>query len=238
MVSYEFMNRQLVWYGLTEFLLTLLPLIRSRRSSIRRLGQRVMGRFTRILRTMDQSRFPREYALDPSKDTPSSSFPGASFSSGSQPMSSNKNSGQPKKRGPYHNLPSKFCGICYQRLRPGFDHDLGLPSLEDPATDAGTSEADVPASEHTAPGVGPDGGIAAELEEAVIHIPGRGDCAQACQYCYHCLAQEVAKRATTVKEDLAVDEGLEEKERDEEDRIRGWSCLRCATEVWEVTRVT
>ncbi|KAG6911226.1 hypothetical protein DXG01_003093 [Tephrocybe rancida] len=84
-VSYEFMNRQMVWHAFTEFLLFLLPLVNAR--SIRR-------RISRI--TSAISPFTLLSSLSARSSTSSSDA---------------KNPG-PQKRGKYWSLPQDQCAIC------------------------------------------------------------------------------------------------------------------------------
>jgi len=87
-VSYEFMNRQMVWHAFTEFLLFLLPLLSAR--SIRR-------RINRIANYISPS-------------TILSSLTGKSNSSSSDAEPTTGNA--PQKRGKYWSLPQDQCAIC------------------------------------------------------------------------------------------------------------------------------
>ncbi|KAF8076535.1 peroxisomal biogenesis factor 2 [Lyophyllum atratum] len=87
-VSYEFMNRQMVWHAFTEFLLFLLPLLSAR--SIRR-------RINRIVNYISPS-------------TILSSLTGKSSSSPSDAKPTTGNT--PQKRGKYWSLPQDQCAIC------------------------------------------------------------------------------------------------------------------------------
>lgn len=160
-------------------------MLRSRRPALQRAGRRMVARIARLLRSLDGKRFPRDYNRLPSdKPTPS-----------------------PTPPGPYHSLPRKYCAICYQRLRPGVDHELGLPTLEDP-TLAPTQP----------------------LEGALLHVPARGNCADQCTYCYHCLAGVIAQQAIAAREDLQI------RSDDNDSPICGWPCLRCGHDIWQVSR--
>jgi peroxin-2 len=92
-VSYEFMNRQMVWHAFTEFLLFLLPLISAR--SIQR-------RLTRIFSNIQHHTSNSLSRLLPAK---THSILGISHSH-------HKQSNKPKKRGKYWSLPKDQCAIC------------------------------------------------------------------------------------------------------------------------------
>lgn len=179
-------------------------MLRSRRPAIKRTARRIIARVARLLRTLDGKRYPRDY--DDLRMSETSAGASSSIAKRSRPAPPN---------GPYHSLPEKYCAICYRRLRPGFDHDLGLPEIEDPAA------ASDPAPSN-------------DLEEAFVHVPAIGDCSGRCTYCYHCLAGEIARRAIEAREDLKIRENMQQDMED--DRIPGWKCLRCGDEVWKVSR--
>ncbi|KAF5363644.1 hypothetical protein D9756_000498 [Leucocoprinus leucothites] len=88
-ISYEFMNRQMVWHAFTEFLLFLLPLLHTR--TVRR-------RVYRILSFLNPSNLA---LLVPASIIPRIGFP-----------DSQKTSLTAKKRGKFWSLPVDQCAIC------------------------------------------------------------------------------------------------------------------------------
>ncbi|KAF9569335.1 hypothetical protein CPC08DRAFT_739223 [Agrocybe pediades] len=94
-VSYEFMNRQMVWHAFTEFLLFLLPLISAR--TIRRRFYRIASYLTPA--TLSSYPFIRNYLK---------LKPNAVAEKGSSTQS---------KRGKYWSLPQDQCAICVENAK-------------------------------------------------------------------------------------------------------------------------
>lgn len=84
-VSYEFMNRQMVWHAFTEFLLFLLPIINTR-TLRRRISRFLSGLDWRVI-------------------VPSSLIPDRLAAKGDRPQSY-------VRQGPYYRLPETDCAIC------------------------------------------------------------------------------------------------------------------------------
>ncbi|TBU32716.1 peroxisomal biogenesis factor 2 [Dichomitus squalens] len=121
-VSYEFMNRQMVWHAFTEFLLFLLPLINTR--AIRRQVSSLASRVTLV-------------SLLPA---PVRTLVGASASPEAQ-------SEKRTRRGKYWSLPSDHCAICADNASTNLnfsDPANALTSLSavSPYTTAGPSPPD------------------------------------------------------------------------------------------------
>ncbi len=122
-VSFEFLNRQLVWHAFTEFLLFLLPLVRPKRL-FRRLMKlpthpkllAVVWRFLplAISRRLgmkqdvaEETRFSREDVFDAVVKHIVGSRPG---------KKGDKAATSDSDMRPYHHLPEEVCAICYQRI--------------------------------------------------------------------------------------------------------------------------
>lgn len=125
-----------------------------------------------------------------------------------------------ERRGRLWKLPKETCAICYLRLRPTIDHQLGLPALQAPSGDAVDPQAVRELMHDTTHN---------ELDssETEVHLPTRTDCTDGCVYCYYCIAQELSA--------LAKEAGSEEEGR--RDKPREWKCLRCGEEVFACHRV-
>ncbi|KZT12767.1 peroxisomal biogenesis factor 2 [Laetiporus sulphureus 93-53] len=95
-VSYEYMNRQMVWHAFTEFLLFLLPLIN-----------------TRALR--------RWISISMSRLTPSSLLPGPVRSFVGLKAQDDAQTVQHTRRGPYWSLPEDQCAICVENASTNFN---------------------------------------------------------------------------------------------------------------------
>uniref|UniRef100_A0A8H7XXN4 RING-type E3 ubiquitin transferase (cysteine targeting) n=1 Tax=Psilocybe cubensis TaxID=181762 RepID=A0A8H7XXN4_PSICU len=99
-VSYEFMNRQMVWHAFTEFLLFLLPLINAR--TIRRRVYRLTSLLTPL------------YSISPFRSILQL-----------KPVS-NENSNSPLKRGKLWSIPQDQCAICFENAR--FNLNISEPT--------------------------------------------------------------------------------------------------------------
>ncbi|SNX81638.1 related to peroxisome assembly protein car1 [Melanopsichium pennsylvanicum] len=129
-VSFEFLNRQLVWHAFTEFLLFLLPLVRPKRL-FRRLVKlpthpkllalvykflpiAISRRLGMNQDAMGRTRFNRS---DVSMPVVKQIVGNGPKSSGNKDeKSSLKDIMRNERQGPYHHLPEDVCAICYQRL--------------------------------------------------------------------------------------------------------------------------
>ncbi|KAF9008941.1 Pex12 amino terminal region-domain-containing protein [Cyathus striatus] len=122
-VSYEFMNRQMVWHAFTEFLLFLIPLVNPQ------LIRRRLSRFAAYLSSSVFSHLSfRSFA-----------HIGANMPAKPKPTVS-------QKRGRYWSLPEDQCAICFDSA--SFNLDMSQPnnmftSLATP--NASSSENDIPA---------------------------------------------------------------------------------------------
>ncbi|KAI0068815.1 hypothetical protein BV25DRAFT_1792517 [Artomyces pyxidatus] len=95
-VSYEFMNRQMVWHAFTEFLIFLLPLLPHR--TLRRAVSTTLAAITHPLTTLPTLLPARAHSL----------LGLASPDSGSEDRR------VPQRRGIYWHLPENECAVCYE----------------------------------------------------------------------------------------------------------------------------
>ncbi|GAA5895807.1 hypothetical protein JCM5296_006672 [Sporobolomyces johnsonii] len=210
-VSFEYLNRQLVWEAFTEFLLFLMPLINLHRLRLR-LSKAVTSRAvnSKTLRAV-ASALPAPLA-----STLGLSSLAASSKASSDPSESRK--------GPLHFLPPSTCPICYS----SFNHlSAALPSssLADP-TDPSSSLLH---SSSTSSGP-------TASQDTTVKIPYVADCTDECRYCYYCVvgalarAEDEAEEAWLClrcggevkgvrREEVGEREAEEEEEEEEEKRI-------------------
>ncbi|OCH87915.1 peroxisomal biogenesis factor 2 [Obba rivulosa] len=116
-VSYEFMNRQMVWHAFTEFLLFLLPLIDTR--SLRR---RLSGFISRL-------------TLSSILPAPVRSFAGMSDKEGSSEASQTR-------RGRFWALPANACAICAENASTSLDLSNSANALASLSTAASYPSSD------------------------------------------------------------------------------------------------
>ncbi|KAN0063107.1 peroxisome assembly protein (Peroxin-2) [Thecaphora frezii] len=241
-VSFEFLNRQLVWHAFTEFLLFLLPLVKPRRL-LRRLMRlpthpRLLSLLLYILPmavssrlglsrdAQGRARFDRKTIVLPG-------FGGNASEKGKQPDT--------EGRGRYWTLPAACCAICFEKVEKAsgihanptqvgsgglsmgiptsdpLDPSSGLLAPNRSATTARGSGAQMRTlASSQSLGVSPDG---LAYADALVHTPYRAlPCG--CTYCYYCLASKL------------LSEEIEEELEDE----GGWECLRCRARIRQMER--
>jgi peroxin-2 len=207
-VSYEFMNRQMVWHAFTvsllitfnlpslikscqEFLLFLLPLLNAR-SFRRRL-----------------SRLTSHINVPTSIPSIAKSILGASSTT-----NEHGEGGVQRKRGKYWSLPRDQCAICAENasfplnLSEPVNAFTSLTTATVPGMDSSTSASERLASPELDPSSKPP---THPLNTSYITSCGH-------IYCYHCLVERMMRIA-----DDRVDEG-------------GWVCLRCGEGVKDAER--
>lgn len=153
-----------------------------------------------------------------------------------------------EKKGRLWHLSATTCPLCYLRLRPTVDHQLGLPTISPPPLSAGSG--DVPLAAETV-----DTHALADLmhdttthvnevdpSETEIHIPTRTDCEAGCTYCYYCIAHELSALAKEAQQKRQVEaaggkESTSGSQGKEAVLPKGWECLRCSSEVFGCYRV-
>ena len=258
-VSFEFLNRQLVWHAFTEFLLFLLPLVRPKRL-FRRLMKlpthpkllAVVWRFlplaisTRLGIRQDaagRTRFNRgDVSLPVVKNIVGSKSGQKSEKAPVQEIE--------QAQGPYHHLPSPVCAICYQRLeaQTGLQRDptklgtgglsMGIPTSDPLDPSSGLLAPNRPSSTSQPLNASTGASAADPARNAVLGVSPDGiayaDAIVTTPYeavpCGHRYCYVcIAKQL--------LDEEMED-ELDEEDEHggRGWKCLRCNTRVRETRR--
>ncbi|GAA5898098.1 hypothetical protein JCM8208_000154 [Rhodotorula glutinis] len=170
-VSFEFLNRQLVWEAFTEFLLFLLPLVNMHRLRLR-LTKAVSSRATKstTLRLL-ASALPAPVA----STLGLSSLRSASSSTKSAPLAPND-----KPHGPLAFLPPHTCPVCYSRSTAPPTH-LPSASFADPTLPSASLL-------HTS-----GAGAAAGDGDTSVKVPYVADCRFACRYCYYCVVGALAK---------------------------------------------
>ncbi|GAA5888837.1 hypothetical protein JCM6882_002872 [Rhodosporidiobolus microsporus] len=213
-VSFEYLNRQLVWEAFTEFLLFILPLINLHRFRLR-ITKAISSRASKstALRTL-ASALPNPVA--------------SSLGLSSLALSSSSSSGKPsaandKPSGPLAFLPPTTCPVCFSLS----GQPSSLPS-------AATSFADptLPSASLLQGGGGSSAGPSAAADTSV-KIPYVADCAFACRYCYYCIVGALARAEEEVEDhweclrcggevrgarrEVVVTEEEEEEREDEKD---------------------
>ncbi|BGO99130.1 peroxisome assembly protein (Peroxin-2) [Rhodotorula toruloides] len=165
-VSFEFLNRQLVWEAFTEFLLFLLPLVNLQRLRLR-LVKAISSRATKstTLRSLATA-LPAPLA---------GTLGLSSLRSSSASKANSKGSAKPA--GPLAFLPPHTCPICYSLSTAPPTH-LPSASFADPTLPSASLL-------HTS---GPaDGG------DTSVKIPYVANCEGRCRYCYYCVVGALAK---------------------------------------------
>ncbi|MCO5554340.1 hypothetical protein L7F22_007869 [Adiantum nelumboides] len=237
-VSFEFLNRQLVWHAFTESLLFLLPLVKPRRL-LRRLLRLpthplVLSTLLAVLPSYVASRvgLSRDEAGKPRFRMPLAGSKGVK----------EKEEEERRQRARYATLPEGVCAICWERLeaQAGIKSQgtaalrAGIPS-SDPLDPSSTSSSSSPSSSSSAAASAPNGAAktaktAAALTtstsasglayaDALIHTSYDAEpCSHA--YCYVCIADK-----------LLSEDAAEELADGDEANPAAWSCLRCGAGV-------
>ncbi|CAO1619986.1 unnamed protein product [Parajaminaea phylloscopi] len=208
-VSFEFLNRQLVWHAFTEFLLFLLPIIRPRRLLKKMLRLPAHPKILAFWLSVLPSWLARRVGLrrDAISGRPSYRFPlRIPFLSSANERQQNV---QAIGQGKYASLPDGICAICWERIEADASAasssapmgNVGIPSSDplDPSSgafapsSAATSSASSTlrtSNYHNASrafGVSADG---IPYSNALAHTPYAADpCG--CEYCYVCLAEKL-----------------------------------------------
>ncbi|WRT66339.1 uncharacterized protein IL334_003294 [Kwoniella shivajii] len=221
LVSYEFMNRQLVWGAFTEFLMFSIPLLPPLPPSLNPTTH--ITHFKSLL-----SPPPRIDYANISSTTNANSL-------GLEPE---------KHTGLYANLPKSICPICYKKnssapvplSSTGQGSNLTLPPIQGANLDDFGHEHNKEDREGE--------------EENRIFIPAQTDCKGECKWCYYCIGEELYKhqeaktsdtrRKKDKKKPITINgKGIEKKDEkeDQEDEIEKMECLRCGdgiTRAWRV----
>ncbi|GAA5867901.1 hypothetical protein JCM3774_004715 [Rhodotorula dairenensis] len=172
-VSFEFLNRQLVWEAFTEFLLFLLPLINLHRFRLR-VTKAISSRAKKSsLLRVAASTLPGPIATSLGL----SSLRSAAASSTHGKALAGDGTAPPPPAGPYAFLPEHTCPICYSTT-------TGPPAGLGSAT-AATAFADptLPSASLLHASSGPGGAAG----DTAVKIPYVANCRGACRYCYYCI---------------------------------------------------
>ncbi|GAA5987632.1 hypothetical protein JCM11641_001174 [Rhodosporidiobolus odoratus] len=177
-VSFEYLNRQLVWEAFTEFLLFILPLINLRRLRLR-LSKAVFSRAARSGAVRNMA------GVLPS---PLASTLGlSSLATSSSSVSAQSSSTPPDNpSGPLAHLPTSTCPICFS-LSTSAPANLPFASYADPT---------LPSASLMAPTIsGPIGPT-----DTNVKIPYVTECQFGCRYCYYCIVGALARAEEEAEE--------------------------------------
>ncbi|WWC89355.1 uncharacterized protein L201_004277 [Kwoniella dendrophila CBS 6074] len=224
LVSYEFMNRQLVWGAFTEFLMFSVPLIPPLPISLN--PRKYFNQFKSIISPpsiIDYTSIPLSSSL-PTKDETVY-----------------------EHKGIYSKLSKEICPICYSRnsnlpvplSSTGQGQDLTLPPIQG----AQNTNFGHRINNKTE-----------EEEENKVFIPTQTDCLGNCKWCYYCIGEELFKHHERIKSlpkkkhksKLKNDNNGKSKGgtgdqkdsvQEEDEQEDKWECLRCGDQVSRAWRV-
>lgn len=252
-VSFEFLNRQLVWHAFTEFLLFLLPLVKPKRL-LRRLMRlpthpKLLALVFRFLPLALSARLgiKKDQATGKTKfDRNAVTVPGLRRLAA--PGQQNKESVKGTE-GPYAHLPPLVCAICFQRMetQAGIKSDptklgtgglsMGIPTSDPLDPSSGLLAPNRPSSASQPLNAATPTPDAREGNDSLGVSPDGLSYADALAYtpyetvpcghiyCYVCIANQL------------LDEEMEDElEEETEDGSRGWKCLRCNVRVRQTRR--
>ncbi|WVQ99378.1 hypothetical protein IAU59_006511 [Kwoniella sp. CBS 9459] len=212
LVSYEFMNRQLVWGAFTEFAMFSVPLLPSLPSHLSPTN--LLAPIKTLLSqptTVDYSTLPLlPHGVSSSTDTWQ----------------------QQQHTSPYAGLPKSTCPICHIRYS-------SAPVPLDSNTAQGSALSLPPISIAGGDELGLGSGAASAFEhgdddeESRIFIPAQTDCRGNCQWCYYCIGEELYKHGERARDKSGRNQ--REKEVNEKEK---WQCLRCGDGVTRAWRVS
>ncbi|BGP52618.1 peroxisome assembly protein (Peroxin-2) [Rhodotorula sphaerocarpa] len=220
-VSFEFLNRQLVWEAFTEFLLFLLPLI-----NLHRFRLRVVKAISS--RAKKSSVLRATASVLPAPVASTLGLGSLRNARGDDQTAKGEGDVPP---GPYAFLPPQTCPICYSTT-------TGPPSGLGSAT-AATAFADptLPsASLLHGSSSGPSGGGGGGAGDTAVKIPYVANCRGGCRYCYYCIvgtlvrAEEDAEESWTClrcgdevtgakREEVVLPEDEEDEAQEQDDEL-------------------
>lgn len=261
-VSFEFLNRQLVWHAFTEFLLFLLPLVRPKRLFRRLLKlpthPRLLAVVFKFLPLAISRRLGiRQDAAGRTRFNRSDvSVPIVKNIVGGNSKSSTKGEKVPveaevdAEKGPYSHLPVEVCAICYQRLesQSGLRRDptklgtgglsMGIPTSDplDPSSGLLAPNRPTSASQPLNTGKAASGSDPARNAVLGVSSDGIAYADAIVTTPYETLPCHHAYCYVCIAKQLLDEEMEDELDEEDERGQRGWKCLRCNTRVRETRR--
>ncbi|KAM0756509.1 hypothetical protein T439DRAFT_308996 [Meredithblackwellia eburnea MCA 4105] len=177
-VSFEFLNRQLVWEAFTEFLLFLMPLINVHRLRTR-LTRLITNTTTKstILGSVLKA-LPAPVARTLGLPTVREQVKRPVISEGTKPGT--------RPQGAFHFLSSEVCPVCYAKSSaPPPPTSLPLATAGDPGDPSSSAQAlaSLSSSMETT--------TSTTSEDTRVKIPYVTDCGWGCRYCYYCIVEKL-----------------------------------------------
>ncbi|KAL7411106.1 Pex12 amino terminal region-domain-containing protein, partial [Mrakia frigida] len=186
MVSYEFMNRQLVWGSFAQFLPHLLPYTPYLFTPLTRLSHSLRSTFTTVSSSLN----------DPPPDYHSLSKPPPDVNTGGKPIFDSDSSATPEPSsssssnrlplGPYASLPLSTCPLCFSRSTPTSSSSSNAPIPQLPSIPALPT---LPPTSNQLAALPPQD----EDDPNAIHVGVKADCWNGCEYCYFCLGEVLVR---------------------------------------------
>ncbi|KAK8864373.1 hypothetical protein IAR55_001621 [Kwoniella newhampshirensis] len=215
LVSYEFMNRQLVWGAFTEFVMFSVPLLPPLPAFL------TPSALVAPLQSLLSPPEPIDYTSIPL-------FPASTRDCGEPNTVAKVHTGQ------LAGLPKSTCPICHLRIS-------STPVPLDSTTSQGNALTLPPIA---GLGEGPSGhteGGGEAKEESRIFVPAQTDCEGACKWCYYCIGEELYKHREIIASKTKGKEGRRKDGTNNEGSANGeeekWQCLRCGGRVSRAWRV-
>ncbi|CCF54052.1 hypothetical protein NDA11_002626 [Ustilago hordei] len=260
-VSFEFLNRQLVWHAFTEFLLFLLPLVRPKRL-LRRLLK--LPTHPKLLAVVFKS-LPLAISTSLGIRQDAAGRTRFNRSDISVPILKNIVGGSSKfiakakkapteeveaEEGPYAHLPVEVCAICYQRLesQSGLRRDptkigtgalsMGIPTSDplDPSSGLLAPNRPNSASQPLNAGTGATGSDPARNAVLGVSSDGITYADAIVTTPYETVPCHHAYCYVCIAKQLLDEEMEDELDEEDDHGQRGWQCLRCNTRVRETRR--
>ncbi|KAJ1030344.1 hypothetical protein NDA16_001254 [Ustilago loliicola] len=260
-VSFEFLNRQLVWHAFTEFLLFLLPLVRPKRLFRKLLKlpthPKLLGVVFNFLPLAISRRLGiRQDAAGRTRFNRSDvSVPIVRNIVGGSSKSGAKGEKVPTEdvdaeNGPYSHLPVEVCAICYQRLesQSGLRRDptkigtgdlsMGIPTSDplDPSSGLLAPNRPTSASQPLNAGTGTSGSDPARNAVLGVSPNGIAYADAIVTTPYETVPCHHAYCYVCIAKQLLDEEMEDELDEEDDQGQRGWKCLRCNTRVRETRR--
>lgn len=171
-VSFEFLNRQLVWEAFTEFLLFLMPLVNLHRLRVR---------LTRLVtnKAADSKTLQSVVKVLPAPVARALGLPRLTAASGGQSK---------KQNGPLHFLSPDTCPICYSSYA---SPPTALPATAIPSDPTSSTTALASLTRATTTSTAPV--IDSGNDDTSVKIPYVANCGNGCRYCYYCITGKLVQ---------------------------------------------